>query len=125
MKMKIGKETIQGYTRVVSGVSMTDCYSYGYSALIALEFLRLNKSPTVGRHMGFCLSGLRQLLFAKIKRDGNRGDRLPLGTAQWPGGGDMDLDILEHPELARSLGPLTDLLTIWRRNIDSGLKKKA
>ncbi len=118
LKLKIGKETIQGYTRELSGANMTDCYAYSLSALMAVEFLRLNKAKATGVEMGFCISALRQVLFAKIKRDPSRSDRLPLGTRNWGHRKEIAEALIDHPDMSVALGELSELLDIWGDHIE-------
>lgn len=116
MHLKIGKETKQGYTRVVSSASSADCYSYGSSALMALEFLRLSKSNETGVLMGFCISALRQLIFAKIKRNPETPDRLPLGTLLWGRSSTVPPHISAHRHLKGAVGSLLNVIKIWPKH---------
>lgn len=118
LKLKIGKETIQGYTKVLSHANMTDCYSYGLSALIAVEFLRLNKARTTGIHMGLCILALKQVLFAKIKRDPHLTDRLPIGTILWGDHTTMDKEAINNENLTTAIGGLNKLLRIWADHLE-------
>ncbi len=116
--LKIGKENVQGYPRVLASLNMTDCYSYGLSALVAIEFLRLNKSYNTGAEMGFCISALRQAVFAKIKRDPDRRDRLPLGTILWGDHNEFHPEYMDNPSLKEALGDLQHLVSIWAQHIE-------
>jgi len=117
LKIKFGKKTKQGYYRVLSSANMTDCYSYGFSALVAVEFLKINKSRATGMHMGFCISALRQVLFAKIKRDPNRSDRTPLGTLFWGRNTHIDKKLLKDPNFNIAVDDIKELISIWGKNI--------
>ena len=102
--VKFGKSnTKQGYQRAVSGADMADCYSYGFLARHATMVLRTNRSPSVGRRLGFCLLALRQVLFAKIKRDMYGGERLPLGTLTWGEDHTMPREIYARREMLENL----------------------
>lgn len=113
MHLKIGKETVQGYTRVISKVSTADCYSYTASALIAINYLRLNKSKETGLLMGFCISAFRQLLFAKIKRNPESPDRLPLGTLSWGKFCEIPKSIIINNNFKNAIGTLMSVINIW------------
>jgi len=119
LKIKIGKETIQGYTRVISHADMTECYAYAISSLIALEFLKINKSSrTGGVIMGYSIAALRQIMFAKVKRDPKRNERLPLGTLFWGKHCSIDKEVLGHKDFQIALGDLRELIAIWGEHID-------
>lgn len=118
LKIKIGKETIQGYTREIASLNMTDCYAYGLSALMALEFLRINKAKDTGVEMGFCISALRQALFAKIKRDNGSNTRLPLGTRFWGSHSTVPDELSSHEDLQIATGDLSELLNIWGDHLE-------
>ena len=117
LKIAFGKKTKQGYYRVISGANMADCYSYGFSALLAVEFLKISKAKTTGVDMGFCISALRQILFAKIKRDYNRGDRMPLGTLFWGDHSSICTDFKSDPNFDVAVDDIKELISIWGRNI--------
>ena len=115
--LRIGKETQQGYGRVISQVDSVDLYSYSMSALIALEYLRRNRSTVSGRIMGYPISALRQLLFAKVRRDNKKCERLPLGTLYWGDRSEMPDELLTDDCLLESLGELDRLIRIWPTHV--------
>lgn len=91
---------------MISGADMADCYSYGYLALHALEIMSINKTPSVGRILGYSLLAARQLVFAKIRRDRDRGSRLPLGTLSWGEKTHLDSQLFGDLDLLGRLAPL-------------------
>lgn len=105
--VRFGKsDTKQGYQRTISGADMSDCYSYGFLARHATSIMRTNRSPSVGRRLGYCILALRQVLFAKIKRDMYGGERLPLGTLTWGEDNTMPRELSADMEsLSELLGP--------------------
>jgi hypothetical protein len=115
--IKVGKKTKQGYTRTLVGADMTDCYSYGYSALMAVEFLKINKAKSTGVEMGYCISALRQILFAKIKRDNKSSGRLPLGTLLWGKRSIMEDSCKSHGDFDKALGDIKKLIVLWGKHL--------
>jgi len=117
LMIKVGKKTKQGFTKTLISADMGDCYSYALSALISIEFLKINKSRSTGMDMGYCISALRQVLFAKIKRDPNTKDRLPLGTMFWGDKSTLKKEFLDDERFYKALGNLEELTALWGKNI--------
>lgn len=115
IQMKLNKEDSRGIRRSIAHVDMPDIYSMCASSLVALDFLKYNKSKQVSIAMGYQLMSLKTLLRTACKSKANRENakRLPLGTLFWGKESQIPQEIRKDPGFQELVGEFKDLIALF------------
>ena len=106
----------KSHHRQLINVGISDLYAVSYNALMAIRFLKVQKTMRTGGEMGISLVALKSVLGSKLNHGYNKLDRLPLGTILWSGS-----KPLNTPFIKSALGEFLQVLNIWGSRLKKNL----